>query len=492
MPTVRELITTWGFDVDFTSLNKMDAKVGELTRDVRTVGQNIDAIGKSMIGFGTRLTAFVTLPVLGLGASFVKAAADAEEIESKFNTVFESISGQAANTAKSIAKNYGLSRVETKELLAGTGDLLVGFKFTEQSSLDLSSRVLKLAADLESFQNLQGGVVQATNALTKGLLGEREMLKSLGIVVNEKNVNAQIAINTAKGLTFESEQQAKAVATLQLAEDQSSKALGDKARTMQSVTNQYRLMISDVKDLSVEFGKILIPMVKDLISELRSMVFWFSELDVGTKENILTFLGIIAVIGPAILIMGLLLVSVVKIIRVLRFLRLVLFTLNASFLVIPIIIGLVIVALLLFAEDMQKWVTGQKSLLGEWLGSWTNAKDQLLLLWDSLSNRMDELRLQFTDFLEFINANLIVDIAKQVFTSPGETAILPGSPRERRAVASGTINRNVNVDASVTIQVPEGTSQSQADFLKDQGREAVKEEIEMILRIANNEFPEIE
>ena len=56
------------------------------------------------------------------------------------------------------------------------------------------------------------------------MLGEREQLKSLGISINQAEVDARVLANQQKGLTYATEQQAKAVATQQLIYEKSEDA----------------------------------------------------------------------------------------------------------------------------------------------------------------------------------------------------------------------------------------------------------------------------
>jgi hypothetical protein len=49
--------------------------------------------------------------------------------------------------------------------------------------------MIKLAIDVASFNNVSDD--QAINAFTKALTGEREALKSLGIVISEPDVKAK-------------------------------------------------------------------------------------------------------------------------------------------------------------------------------------------------------------------------------------------------------------------------------------------------------------
>lgn len=297
---VKELFTKWGVDVDDQALDSLDQKIKKVDKSLKSVADKTISLGKS-------LSAFVTLPVLGLGAAFVSAASDSEETESKFNTIFRSITKEAQATADALGESFGLSFSKSRELLGGTADLLTGFGFTQKSALGLANQVQELAVDLASFTNFSGGAEGASAALTKALLGERESVKSLGISILEEDVKKQIAIDRSRGMTFETERQAKANATLQIALRQSKNAIGDFARTSQSFANQFRLVGQDVNDMAVSFGKLLLPAAKGLIKIIRSIIKFFKDMAKGTKVLLLVLGGIVATIGPLLIGLGTLL-----------------------------------------------------------------------------------------------------------------------------------------------------------------------------------------
>ncbi len=204
------------------------------------------------------------------------AAVEAQETASKFDAVFSLVSDKSEAMAKDLQKNYGLGITESKSLLSATGDLLSGFGFTQESALDLSSQVQKLSVDLASFTNFAGGAEGASEAITKALLGERESVKALGVSIQEKAVLEQVAINNAKGLTFETEQQAKAQATLDLIIKQSGNAIGDYAKTSLGAANQLKLFNTRMEDLSIQFGENFLPILEPVIREVNNFI---SSLD---------------------------------------------------------------------------------------------------------------------------------------------------------------------------------------------------------------------
>jgi len=181
--------------------------------------------------------------------------------------------------AESLAVSYGTSIQGAKDMLAGTGDLLTGLGFTQESAFDLSQQVLSLGADLASFTNFSGGAEGASLALTKALLGERESLKALGISINEADLKAEVLRQTEEGLTFETEKQARANATLTLVMNQSKNAMGDFERSEASFANQTKIARAAVDDLQVQLGRALLPTATEGVGV-------FAELTRGITEHL--------------------------------------------------------------------------------------------------------------------------------------------------------------------------------------------------------------
>jgi hypothetical protein len=118
--------------------------------------------------------------------------------------------------------------------------------FSEEATSKFSQEIVKLGVDLASFNNISDA--QAINALTKGLLGEREALKSLGISMNQAEVN-QKAYQLGIAKTGEElNAQQKALATYELYLDKTAKAQGDAVRTSASFANQLKRLQGTIKD----------------------------------------------------------------------------------------------------------------------------------------------------------------------------------------------------------------------------------------------------
>lgn len=223
-----------------------------------------------------RMAAIGGAAFVGLSAGIYKAtqmATDAQEIYNKFDVVFGDVSKSAESVATDLVDNFGLAESKAKDLLSATGDMLTGFGMSGEMALDLAEKSNKLAVDLASFTNIQGGAERASKALTKALLGERESVKELGIAILEEDVKAKIEAMKASGeFTNETERQMKALATYEIAVEQSKNAIGDFARTQDSLANQQRVLKQRTVELVESFGELFIPMMQQVVQFILPMV----------------------------------------------------------------------------------------------------------------------------------------------------------------------------------------------------------------------------
>lgn len=251
-----------------TAMGGLDKSIKKVEKSLKKNNTATNSNIKSFKNFANVVRGIA--PIIGVAVlgralqSSVKAASDLEEQTTKFLTVFRAVPLQAENMANELVTAYGLSRRESVQLLASTGDLLTGFGFTQQAALELSSSTQTLAADLASFNDIQGGAEEASRALTKGLLGEHESLKALGIIISEAGLKQELFVQGKDKLTGQALLQAKAEARLAIAIRQSANAIGDVARTQDSFANVQRRVIARTEDLKAAIGAELIPEVKKM------------------------------------------------------------------------------------------------------------------------------------------------------------------------------------------------------------------------------------
>lgn len=269
-----------------TKMNRMEADMKKATRVAKIEGKKTgtgfgEAFKRAFAGLGI---AIALKKIFDFTIILKNAARDGIEIRSKFDTVFSSMVEGANKVADAFSKEFKLAGATTRDLLGATGDLLVGFGFTEQAALDMSEQVNRLAQDLASFTNFSGGAKGASDALTKAILGETESAKALGIVIRQdtKEFKNQVKeLMVMRGVTL---QQAKSIAILKEAYKQSGKAVGDFERTQDSLANRERILDEQLKDLHETLGKELVPIFTDLVSTMQQATTTFSDFNKGLKE----------------------------------------------------------------------------------------------------------------------------------------------------------------------------------------------------------------
>ncbi len=236
--------------------------------------QAMVALKVAVVAFGIKaLKAFIDF-----SNEAAKAASDAEEVAGKYNVVFKELVDGGESMAKSLSDDFDLASSTAQKLLGDTGDLLTGFGLSAESAATFADETNRLALDLASFTNAQGGATAVSKALTSAYANEREALKTYGIVISQAMVDARLLANEQAGLTFESEKEAIAFATLSLATEQSKNAIGDYARTSESAANVSRRLEESQKSLKEEFGVMVLEGLTPLRSSLEKVTSAYAEM----------------------------------------------------------------------------------------------------------------------------------------------------------------------------------------------------------------------
>lgn len=202
----------------------------------------------------------------------ITVASDAEEEFAKFGEVFKGVGKEAEQVAKTLQKSMGLSELSVKRLLASSGDLLQGFGFTRKESLDLSKDMVKLAGDVASFKNVQGGTAEVLKAFNSALVGERERLKTLGIAILETDIKQRALEKGIKLVNGQVDRQNKSLITAELIFEKSKNSVGDLERTWGSFANTSRRVQERITDLQVFIGSKLLPIATLLLNKFGDLI----------------------------------------------------------------------------------------------------------------------------------------------------------------------------------------------------------------------------
>ena len=252
-------------------------------RAINAVVKGIRGLGKSLTGFQTLAAGLATGALVRITRGLFNLGAQAEETETKFRTVFGNSAEEVQKFNDTFGALAGLSRTQARELTASTGAIVKGLGFTGQSAADTAVEIVRLGADLTSFNNLTGGSELAVRRINAALGGEFEGLKRLGIVLRAADVDQRALINTGKDAITELTEQDKVTARLQLITEKATVAVGDLERTQTSMANQARKLGGQLQTIREDMGTTSLEAFKltggfsDMIGETKSLTMFMEE-----------------------------------------------------------------------------------------------------------------------------------------------------------------------------------------------------------------------
>lgn len=127
-------------------------------------------------------------------------------------------------------------------------------------------------------------------------------------------------------------------------------AAANMAETMQNNLNgQITELKSALSEAGIAIGQELIPIIKDIVEDIKEWVDWFNKLDEGQKKTIITIIAVVAAIGPLLIIIGTLCSSISNIITLFTTLAPVIGAINAPIvIIIAAIAALIAIGVLLY------------------------------------------------------------------------------------------------------------------------------------------------
>jgi hypothetical protein len=253
------------------SLNSLDKKLDQTQSRSYRAGQQI---GHGLQNAAKLIaTAVVSIGVLSAGvfAKAIKNASDLNETLQKVGVVFGAQRAKIDAFGKSAAAAMGLSENAADSAAATFGNLFVSMGFAQKRSADMSIALVKLAADLASFNNIDPSV--ALEKLQSGLTGQFRPLKELGINIDQAQIKQEAfrlgLIKTTKEAVTPA---IKAQAAYALIFQQSKTAQGDFARTSTGLANQVRTLKANFDDLITTLGEAALPGVAKIFVRINAAI----------------------------------------------------------------------------------------------------------------------------------------------------------------------------------------------------------------------------
>jgi len=268
------------------------------------LARTADIVTDSMSGFG-------------MEANRSKEAADVfAKAQSITNTNVEQL-GEAMKYASSTANAAGMDIQKTSAVLgmfanAGIKGGMAGTTFNamlrdlkkanEEGKLAIDGTNIALYNQDGSMRDI-GAVMADVEKATEGMTtAQRDA--ALGAIFGEQSI---------RGANIMLEQGSEKYKELEQAMYDSSGTAEEMAATMEdNVAGAFRALASQTEGILIQLGEQLAPIIKDTIiplvqsfgEKISNLIEWFAGLDDNTKKTILTILGVVAAVGPVLMILG--------------------------------------------------------------------------------------------------------------------------------------------------------------------------------------------
>lgn len=369
MITAAELVVRYRSDT-----SDLDKGASRASGSLTSLAGKAEATGK-------RMSLGLTAPIALAGATALKSAAEAGQGQAQMAAMLKSTGGASGQTAEGInALAASLQKVTTFEddaIVSGTNllgtftnvrnEAGAGNKVFDEATKAMLNISAAMGKDLPSSAMLVG---KALNDPVKGAAA----LTRAGVQLTESQ-KQQIESAVKQGRTMDAQK-----IILGELETQFGGVAEALAKTPWGKSQQGMNAMSNAAE---SLGTILGPVVAKVGGWLSAIAGWLDSLSPGWKSFIVSVLGVVAAVGP-LLVIGAKLVSAFNVIRG------AMAALNLAFLANPfVLLGLAIVALVVIV--VKNWDTikrvllaGLKAIMGFFRSAWDRIKAITRAVWNGI------------------------------------------------------------------------------------------------------------
>ncbi len=269
--------------VNLTARTKVfDRRMKKSGRGVRRFGKQLDHARTRMLNFGKAFLAggAATLGIMKL----VNVASDAQEIMSKFDTVFKDQAAAARKWSTDFGKSVGRARQDVEKWMSGLQDTFVPLGLSRNKALELDKALVKLAVDVASFNNAADADV--IRDFTSALVGNHETVRKFGIIITESSLK-QAAFN--KGIR-KSWKDVNNLEKVLLRYDAilagTSDAQGDALRTAESYANMVKRLKANLTNAAEILGNKFLP---TMTKGVKAIGEFLDKLDQKAIDSAISF-----------------------------------------------------------------------------------------------------------------------------------------------------------------------------------------------------------
>lgn len=264
--------------------------VGMSQQDFDRLGSAVVALGNSFATTEAEIVA-MGMRLAGQGAQIGMTEAQIMALAAAMSSV--GIEAEAGGTAMSTT----LKKIQTAVSLAG-------------EDLDKFAAVAQMSAE-EFARAFQADPAAALQAFIDGLAASSSAGENLTLILSDLGITGIRESDTLLRLAGANEVLRGAVETATQAWDENIALQNEVAQRYATTESQLAMFRNQLADVAVTLGQALIPALIDMLNAAQPIIDmiadwarWFANLDEGTQKVIITITGLVAALGPLLIILG--------------------------------------------------------------------------------------------------------------------------------------------------------------------------------------------
>lgn len=208
-----------------------------------------------------------------------QAAAEAEQRYNKLDTVFEGFTKTARDLTSTLASAIGVANSTAASALTTVGDLLQAQGMGVAQSLEVASDWVKRFQDIINFKDINESLDTFSSNIMAGFLGNTRNLRSIGVVIKDSAVKAELAARNMDKLTGSELELAKMNIRAEMTFKQLENAMGATEREWDTNLAVNRRLNEAWKEYRENLGETINSVLKPMKS------WWTGILEQINKAN---------------------------------------------------------------------------------------------------------------------------------------------------------------------------------------------------------------
>ena len=269
-------------DIDTSGFEK-DTK--QLENTAKDTGKHIwEALGGAFKGSFLQ-DAFSGL--IDIGSAAIESASNLEKVQNALDVTFGDDAGRVEAWAASAREQFGLTELQAKQYTSTLGAMLKGMDMSGPQMLEMSTGLAGLAADMASFYNMDSET--AFNEISKGLTGQSDKLRQLGVDLSDANMEAY-ALSEGMGKTFQQMSSGEqAVLRYQYLMKETAAVQGNFAKTSESLAGNMQMLETNWNEFLAGVGEKMEPFISgtvDMLNDVLEALIGGSQTAAQNIENL--------------------------------------------------------------------------------------------------------------------------------------------------------------------------------------------------------------